>query len=230
MKTTVRVPALCFVLALTAAIALRSAQAVLLYDNGAPDQQNGNEMTQWIQAEDFTLGGAAVLGSVQFWDLEQSGAFQGSIIWQIYSNSGSNQPGALLFSGTALNLTHTATGLNGPGGLMEFVDTFDVGAVSLTAGTFWLGLHNGPLTTTNRVEFYWETTALNGRAGGQEDIAPFGDGFTANGQEKAFLLNGTVGGSVPDTGTSGLLLGLGLLGVFFTQRALGWRTVADQAV
>ena len=228
MKTTIRVPAFCLALALTVALDLRSAQAVPIYDNGPPNQASGNEMTEFIQAEDFTLGGAATVGSVTFWDLEQAGAFQGSIIWQIYSNSGSNQPGTLLFSGTALGLTHTSTGLNGPFGLVEFVDTFSVGSVSLLAGTYWLGLHNGPLTTTTSNNFFWETTNLNARAGGQEDFAPFGDGFTGNGQEHAFLLNG--GGSVPDTGSSALLLGFGLLGVFFAQRALGWRTVADQAV
>jgi hypothetical protein len=60
----------------------------LLFDSGPPTQQNGSEMTHWIEAGVFNVGKGAVLQSVQFWDLELSGAFQGSIIWQIYSNIG----------------------------------------------------------------------------------------------------------------------------------------------
>ena len=31
------------------------AQASTIYNNGGPNQQNGNEATQWIQTEDFML-------------------------------------------------------------------------------------------------------------------------------------------------------------------------------
>ncbi len=34
-----------------------AAQAAVIYDNGAPNQSNGNEATQWIQSEDFTFDG-----------------------------------------------------------------------------------------------------------------------------------------------------------------------------
>ena len=45
----------------------------IIYDNGGPDQQNGNEMTEWIQAEDFNLSADSTLTSVNFWDIEAPG-------------------------------------------------------------------------------------------------------------------------------------------------------------
>src|SRR5438105_13098568 len=55
------------------------AGAQIIYNNGPPNQQNGNEMTQWIQAEDFNLNAATNLNSLHFWDIEASGgyAYQG---------------------------------------------------------------------------------------------------------------------------------------------------------
>ncbi len=31
------------------------AHAGIVYNNGGPNQQNGNEATQWVQTEEFTL-------------------------------------------------------------------------------------------------------------------------------------------------------------------------------
>jgi hypothetical protein len=47
-----------------------SATPVLLYNNGAPNGANGNEMTMWIQAEDFLLAGLTNLTGVRFWAFE----------------------------------------------------------------------------------------------------------------------------------------------------------------
>ena len=110
--------------------------APFLYNNGAPNQANGNEMTQWIQAEDFVLPGPTTLTSVRFWDVE--GAYQGSIVWHIYANN-VNQPGGLLASGT-VSPTHVATGNSLFFG-NEFQDDFAFN-VALAPGTYWLGLPN----------------------------------------------------------------------------------------
>ena len=94
--------------------------------------------------------------NVKFWDFEGIGSFVGSIVWQIYSNAENNRPGALLFNGTSTNLTHVATGFI-VFGYAEYITTFDIAPVSLPAGTYWLALHNGPLTNdTNLGRVYWE--------------------------------------------------------------------------
>src|SRR5712692_7249678 len=66
------------------------AHAQIIYDNGPPNQQNGNEMTQWVQAEDFSLTAATNLTSVHFWDIEAPGgtAYQGQIAWGLYADAG----------------------------------------------------------------------------------------------------------------------------------------------
>src|ERR1700730_1175610 len=66
------------------------ANAAQLFDNGAPDLQNGFEMANWIEADQFILTTGATAQSVKFWDLERIGYFQNTIPWAIYSNSGSN--------------------------------------------------------------------------------------------------------------------------------------------
>src|ERR1700722_5088783 len=78
------------------------AHSQIIYDNGPPNQQDGNEMTMWIQGEDFQVASAMTLGSVRFWDIEIPGtSYQGEIDWGIYSNAGGS-PGTLLASGAAI--------------------------------------------------------------------------------------------------------------------------------
>src|SRR5438874_2725883 len=86
----------------------------LIYDNGGPDQQNGNEMTEWIQAEDFNLSADSTLTSVNFWDIEQPGgaAYQGEIDWILYTDAG-GQPGASFASGAAVGAAVTRTFIQG---------------------------------------------------------------------------------------------------------------------
>ncbi len=131
---------------LTVAVA-PSAQAQLIYDNGAPNWLDGNEMTQWIQAEDFTLTGAATIVGVRFWAISNVGdAWAGSAWYQFYSNSG-GVPGALLASGSFVPTFASITcGFSGC-----FQLDFDLGAgLPLGPGTYFLGLHNGDLSETGR--------------------------------------------------------------------------------
>ena len=165
--------------------------AALIYDQGAPDLQEGFEITHFKEADQFTLSAAAILGNVKFWDIEASADFQSSILWEIRANSQSNLPGAVLFSGTSTNLTHVATGRDAFG-YLEFVDSFDIGSVSLPAGTYWLVLHNGPLSYNENQNIFWETVATNRTDPTYSDEAPFMNVWDSNFDfsQMAFQLNG----------------------------------------
>ncbi len=182
------------------------ARAELLYDNGFPSLTNGFELTHWIEADDFTLDTAAHLEGVKFWSFEGAGSFEGSIVWQIYSNGPGGTPGALLFSGISANSTRVATGFF-YFGYAEYITTFDITPKLLPAGTYWLALHNGPLSNDTALgRVYWETTSTLGARESRSQIrsqfSPFIGLWLSNSippgtpSECAFQLNGTA--SPPD--------------------------------
>ena len=164
-------------------LAVSSVHAGLIYDNGAPDASNGNEMTNWIQAEDFTLGAAATVTDVRFWaiGIQEPGSYQGSITWSLYADA-AGQPGGLLYRNlvTPSRMFDHAVDFGS-----SYQYDFSVGSLNLAAGTYWLGLHNGPLSTTDRLDLYWETTAGNLTATGSEDEASFDDGSWYNNEPGA---------------------------------------------
>jgi hypothetical protein len=169
-------------------------------------------MTRWIQAEDFVLSSAATLGTVQFWDVQGSTSYLGSITWSIYNDSGGS-PGTQLYSANTTLVTRVLTGRNmsiGTTALAEWSDTFNINA-TLGAGTYWLGLHNGPLTSTARNEFYWETAATTGpngvNAGMELNLAIGNALWSTTSQEHAFNL------SIPEPATFGMVFAILLAGV-----------------
>lgn len=203
MKRALNLRALGMGLVAALLLTVSTTQAALIYDNGAPNGSNGNEMTQWIQTEDFALAAPVALTDVRFWAVEEiQGAYQGSIVYSIYGDN-AGAPGALLYRATVVPTVaydHDATF----GSSYQF--DFSVGTINLGAGTYWLGLHNGPLTTTSRENLYWETTAGNLTSTAREDVAPFDDsGWFNNAQEHAFQLFANVGPVVPAPGA--ILLG-----------------------
>jgi hypothetical protein len=192
---------------------------LVVYNNGGPDQSTGDEMTQMIQAEDFTLGADAGITGVRFWALDSSpSAYQGSIAWAIASDA-FGTPGIILASGSA-----TAT-LTGTGNsvvidtqtLAEELVSFMIPEFSATNGTtYWLELHNGPIASSANSGFFWETSSsspLNDVNTGQALVLPGADLWGDTGNEHAFELTAT-----PEPSSLLLLVVMIGLGVFTLRR------------
>ena len=145
-----------------AAFALAAAQvgfAAPVYNNGAPDQAYGTQMSEVVVAEDFTLGAMTTIANIQFWSIQSAATdYRGSVYWVVYSNV-LGLPGAILFGNTAVATPAVATGNSTAFGYAEYEFNIDVVDFTLAAGNYWLGLHNGPLASIDATEMLWETTA-----------------------------------------------------------------------
>ena len=152
-----------------------TVQGGIVWDNGGPNQASADSLSELVTADDFSLLQQTGLTSFQFWDVQLTpGDYAGSILWSIYTNN-SGQPGSVLASGSASggSIIRTLDGAisccpaGGP--FPEWVNTVSIaasisfGSADLAAGTYWLALHDGPISNAaNPVNFYWETADLNG--------------------------------------------------------------------
>jgi hypothetical protein len=194
--------------------------AAVIYDNGAPNRDDGIEITGTIGADDFTLATATTLRAVRFWDMERGSTYSGSITWSIYADDPvSNQPGALLFRGNQTAVTRTELGVFGFQGIghLEVQNDFSVGAVPLGPGKYWLGLHNGPLSNDSfAANIIWESAADNTTATSKFDQAPFDTGgWTEWDIQQAFVLFDA--NPIPEPSAI-LLVGIALAGFGLSRR------------
>jgi hypothetical protein len=196
---------LCRVLACAAVVAAGlPAAGAAAFDNGAPDHQSANNLGFAWQADDFSLASGTSVNAISFWSLEADGAFRGSISWSIVGDSAGTPGGTVFASGTQSAITRT--GLGDVLGLSEYRNDFSLGSpLLLSAGTYWLVLHNGSSTNMGDPnEFLWETSAANGTLRGVESYDG-GATWTGNFNEHAFQVS-----AVPEP-ASVLMLAAGML-------------------
>ncbi len=135
--------------------------AALIFDNGAPDtsQPDARGIALSRLADDFSLGGPATLAAVRFWMVSVPGQFGGTLSYAIYQDS-AGALGNVVGTGT-VNVSPVL--LNQiPQYLQRYYQIdFNLPApLALTAGTYWLELHNGAdLTNSNNVEVLWGIVA-----------------------------------------------------------------------
>jgi len=156
-----------------------------IFDGGPPDQVNANEMTSWVQAEDFVLAQDEVLGDVHFWTAE-IGPWDGTLVWFLFLDD-AGQPAAAPFAfGNGILIDKVETG-GIVDGAPEFEYWMDLDTpVPLTGGvTYYLGLLLG---ATPDFIIFWETTSAGFGSTGWESLGGTFDNWSNNGLDHAFFL------------------------------------------
>jgi hypothetical protein len=177
------------------------AKATLLYDNG-PINGNSGAFTisnsPYLVSDSFTVTGSASLGSAQVGLWLEPGDAPSTIAWSI-----GTAPFLSDISSGSSSFMNTFLITNGYG-YDIYQSVFNItGAVG--PGTYYLTIGNG--TSNNNDYFYWDV-----------NFGPSTAYHNFNGQipSESFQIFGTV----PDAGSSVMLLGIGLLGVGWMRRKL----------
>jgi len=183
------------------------AFAATVYDNGLPNTTDGNDATEWVQAEDFSFGALTTItgAGVYLAGFDGIGNYDGGFQYYLFADNG-GVPGAVLQTGS-VSPTITDSGLpwccGGNAYLFEF--DFDT-AFDAAAGTlYYLGIHAA--TDFARDDIYWVTTDPNAtNPGWESDFGTF-DNWVSGINEHAFYLVGGDVTPVPEASTWLMMIG-----------------------
>ncbi len=182
----------------------------------SPPNSNATDFTSFRVADDFTLSSAATLDEIDFW---YAAAFQtdlASVTYAIY-NDASGALGSMLYTGTVTPTTAPDVPDD------TFFATIALPNLMLSAGTYWLELHDGSsLTDTDfGIDTFWDNVDDNASYNALlSPMATPGDPpsvpVTFSGSEQqAFQIDGTAA-PVPEPST---FLLVGCAAVFAIRRA-----------
>jgi hypothetical protein len=204
------------------------ASASIIFDNGAPDQDEGFQAQSWVEADDFQLLNATTLTDGHFWTLEltEGTPWDGTLEWFLFADAGGQPAAAPFANGNGLNIVRTPTGVT-VGFYDEYEYSFDLSAaVPLLGGTpYWFGLH---LDADYDFAFsvFWETTASGFGSQSMNSLGGTFDNWQANidpddpvggNTNLAFFLTDDLVAAVPEPGTLALF-GVSLLGLAALRR------------
>jgi hypothetical protein len=194
------------VLAAALALALGHSQAATVFNNGAPDLVSATGMTEFVVADNFTVGATFDITNIRFWSAQDTAsAYVGSVSWAIYSDA-VGAPGVALTSGLA-TVPGTATGGTIGGGASIYLFDIPVVAFTLSAGSYWLTLLNGAAPNPAAPGFMgWATASPGTGPGGMYLDA---GSWVSSGSEQAFRIDGNPPNpnpGIPEPGTVALLL------------------------
>jgi len=208
--------------------------AGVVYSNGLPNQVSGEEMTHWMHGDDVVVTSPLTFDTIRFWDLEPAGGAQynGRVVW-VMNNDEPGFPDVSWVGSGAGFPTRTLTQSITSGawaGYDEYQNDITLAApITLSAGTYWLVLHNGGYEYSSDQSFYWETTDNNGTSHSYNFIrtgSPPGPWIINNlsapvwEAQLAFQLLDEGGAATPEPGTVALVLGgLGLVAISRRKRA-----------